>query len=249
MVISMDNPLPESTDGWALFLDIDGTLIDIAPTPDSIVVPPDLPSVLDRLCTRMDGALALLTGRSIETVDRLFAPALLPVAGVHGSEIRLSGSEISRAPPAPELAAIRVRLAVFASSHAGALLEEKGTAIAVHYRADPSLRDMVESEVRAAATAAHGNLVVQPGKMVFEIRPAHTDKGRALETFMRNEPFRDKRPLAVGDDVTDETMFQMAKHLGGGGLRVGNGIAGSAAPFGFANPAAVRAWLAGLIRS
>jgi trehalose 6-phosphate phosphatase len=249
MVASMEKPLPDSSDDWAFFLDIDGTLIDIAPTPDSITVPPDLPSVLERLCLQTGGALALMTGRSIEVVDRLFAPAQLPVAGIHGTEIRFDGGDISRIPPSPELAGIRQQLAGFVSSHKGTLLEDKGTAVAVHYRADPSLRNLVESEVRAAVATGGGDLVVQPGKMVFEIRPGHADKGHALARFMESKAFRGRCPLAIGDDVTDESMFRTAKEFGGIALRVGNAVVESAAPSIFADPAAVRAWLASLIRS
>jgi trehalose 6-phosphate phosphatase len=245
----MDKPLPKSSDGWAFFLDIDGTLIDIAPTPDAIVVPPDLPAVLDRLRAQAGGALALMTGRSIATVDHLFAPARLPAAGIHGTEIRIWGDDISRSPPAPELIGIRQHLATFVAAHAGTLLEDKGSAVSVHYRANPSLHDIVEAEVRAVAAAGRGDLVVQPGKMVFEIRPGHADKGRALGTFMKSEAFRSRRPLAIGDDVTDESMFQAARDLGGCALRVGPTETGSIASAGFTDPAAVRAWLASLIRT
>jgi trehalose 6-phosphate phosphatase len=248
MVASMDKPFPKSSDGWAFFLDIDGTLIDIAPTPDAVIVPPSLPGVLDRLGAQVGGALALMTGRSIATVDQLFAPARLSAAGIHGTEIRIGDGDISSAPAAPELAGIRQHLAAFVAAHAGTLLEDKGRAVSVHYRANPALHDIVEAEVRAVAAAGGGDLVVQPGKMVFEIRPGHADKGRALGTFMKSEAFRPKRPLAIGDDLTDEAMFHAARDLGGCALRVGPAKTESIASVGFADPAAVRAWLASLIR-
>ncbi len=240
----MTDDLPSSPDDWAFFLDIDGTLIDIAPTPDGVVVPPDLPDVLDRLRVRTGGAIALLTGRSMETVDRLFAPARLPVGAIHGTQLRFADGEVSIRPPSVALAGIRERLSAFVATRPGTLLEDKGTALAVHYRADPAAHDAVEAEVRDAAAAGGNDLTVQPGKAVFEIRPAHADKGHALATFMESPAFRLKRPLAVGDDVTDESMFAEACRRGGRALRVGVAQAGSNAQEAFTDPQAVRAWLA-----
>lgn len=244
----MSDLLPESTDGWAFFLDIDGTLIDIAPTPDAVIVPPDLPVMLGRLCEQAGGALALLTGRSIATVDRLFAPVRLPVGAIHGTEIRFPGGEVVSPPSVPALAGIRQRLTDFVAAHPGALLEDKGSAVAVHFRADPALHGTVEREILAAAEAAGGGLVVQPGKMVFEVRPAGTGKGQALAAFMAHAAFAGRRPLAIGDDVTDETMFAAALRLGGCALRVGPAGAASVATVKFEDPAAVRRWIAGIIR-
>jgi trehalose 6-phosphate phosphatase len=243
----MHDGLPTSADGWAFFLDIDGTLVDIAPTPDGVVVPPDLPGLLDRLLARTSGAVALLTGRGLDTIDRLFAPTRLPAGAIHGSQIRYPDGAVVVAPPAPALAGIRQRLAAFVAGHPGALLEDKGTAVAVHYRSVPALHDAVEAEVREAAAAGGEDLIVQPGKMVFEIRPAHADKGHALATLMANPPFEGRRPLAIGDDVTDETMFAAARRLGGDALRVGTAGKGSIARNAFATPTDVRRWLTSMI--
>ncbi|MCB1487303.1 MAG: trehalose-phosphatase [Bauldia sp.] len=237
---------PSTTDDWAFFLDIDGTLIDIAPTPDAVVVPAGLPGVLARLRDRTGGALALLTGRGMETVDRLFAPVRLPVGAVHGTELRFPDGRIDVPPVAEALAGIRERLAAFVVAHPGTLLEDKGIAVAVHFRAVPAFHDAVEREVRDAAAAAGDSLAVQPGKAVFEIRPAHADKGHALAAFMQSPGFRGRRPLAVGDDVTDESMFEEAVRRGGRALRVGDARGGSSAQQAFSDPAGVRAWLAEL---
>lgn len=242
----MNDGLPTSADGWAFFLDIDGTLIDIAPTPDGVVVPPDLPGVLDGLFARTDGALALLTGRGLDTIDRLFAPTRLPAGAIHGSQIRYPDGTVVVPPPSPALAGIRERLAGFVAAHPGALLEDKGTAVAVHFRSDPALHDAAEAEVREAAAAGE-DLIVQPGKMVFEIRPAQADKGHALATLMTNPAFEGRRPLAIGDDVTDESMFAAAQRLGGDAFRVGTAEKGSIARTAFETPTDVRRWLSSLI--
>ncbi|MCW5772449.1 MAG: trehalose-phosphatase [Rhodospirillaceae bacterium] len=238
--------LPDSPDGWAFFLDIDGTLIDIAPTPDAVVVPPGLPETLAALVEKTDGALALITGRDIATVDRLFAPARLPVGAVHGTELRFGSGEVRAAPPIPALDRIRLILAAFAAATPGALFEDKGVAVALHYRADPSLHDRIEAAVHDAATLAGDAVTIQPGKMVFEIRPASADKGVALAAFMAEPSFRGRLPLAVGDDVTDESMFSAAVRLGGNALPVGTG---PGRPPAFPDPDAVRAWLSRLAKA
>lgn len=242
----MTDDLPSTADDWAFFLDIDGTLIDIAPTPDAVVVPEELPGVLARLRDRTDGALALITGRGMETVDRLFAPVLLPVGAVHGTQLRFPDGRLDAPPVAEALADIKQRLGSFVDGHPGTLLEDKGIAVAVHFRAVPELRDAIEKQVREVAGVAGDTLAVQPGKAVFEIRPAHADKGHALAAFMENPGFKGKRPLAVGDDVTDESMFKEAVRRGGVALRVGRAQEGSSAQQAFNDPADVRAWLAGL---
>jgi len=241
--------LPRSAAGLALFLDIDGTLIDIAPTPDSVVIPPGLPAMLAALHERTGGALALLTGRDLMTVDAMFAPFRLPVGAIHGALLRDGDGRVAGAPPHPALDAVRRRLETFATERPTALVEDKGNAIAVHFRLDPSLAGETEAVVRAAAAEAGEGLSVQPGKMVFEIRPSGADKGRALAAFMGLPAFRGRRPVAVGDDLTDESMFRVALETGGLALRVGVPPAGgrSVAQRGFDGTAAVRDWLATLV--
>lgn len=240
--------LPRSVAGLALFLDIDGTLVDIAPTPDAIVVPPDLPPLLHALHLKTDGALALLTGRDMVAVDAMFAPFVLPVGAIHGTILRDGDGEIVGEPPHPALPVVKQRLEAFAADHPAALVEEKGSAVALHFRLDPSLAEAAEAVVRSAAAEAGDGLAVQPGKMVFEIRPAGADKGRALAAFLREPAFRGRRPVAVGDDLTDESMFEAALAEGGRSLRVGAPPAGktSVAEVAFAGPHDVLRWLRGL---
>ena len=245
----MMTKLPEITEGWAFFLDVDGTLIDIAPTPDAVIVPPGLPGMLESLLAKTGGALALLTGRSIETIDRLFAPARLPIGAIHGAEIRFADGEVLATSAAPALAGIRTRLADFVAARPGMLLEDKGSAVAVHYRAVPELHDAIEAEIRSAVAAADHGLAVQPGKMVFEIRPAGANKGEALVRFMSRTAFAGRRPIAVGDDLTDETMFATALRLGGYASRVGMAANSSSATMDFSNPSEVRNWISRIITS
>lgn len=240
--------LPRSRDGWAFFLDIDGTLIDLAATPDAVTVPSDLPPLLAAVCEGAGGALALLTGRDMTTVDLLFSPYRLPVGAVHGALIRDPAGTVAGNAPHPALAEVRDRLAEFAAARPAVIVEDKGTAIAVHYRTDPSLEAEARAVVTAAVTAAGPGLAVQPGKMVLEVRPAGWDKGRALRAFMEDAAFKGRRPVAVGDDLTDEPMFDAALDAGGIALRVGPAPeGGSAGRPAFAEPAAVRRWLAALV--
>jgi trehalose 6-phosphate phosphatase len=240
--------LPQSPDGLAFFLDIDGTLIEIAPSPDAVVVPEGLPGLLAGLGARTGGALALLTGRDIATVDRLFSPARLPVGAVHGAMLRDADGTVTGGAPDAALAAVRARLAAFVAAHPGALLEDKGIAVAIHFRAAPDLAGIAAAAVEEAVAEAGGGLAVQPGKMVFEVRPAGADKGAALAAFMRGPAFGGRRPLAVGDDLTDESMFRAALERGGLAFRVGTAAGpGSAAIPAFDGPADVRDWLTGLL--
>ncbi len=240
--------LPRSPDGFAFFLDIDGTLIEIAPTPDAVAVPPGLPGMLVALGARAGGALALLTGRDIATVDRLFAPVRLPVGAVHGAMRRDAAGTVTGGAPAAALAGVRTRLAAFVAAHPGALFEDKGIAVAVHFRAAPDLAPLARAAVDEAVAAAAGALAVQPGKMVLEVRPEGADKGAALAAFMAAPAFAGRRPLAVGDDLTDESMFRAAVGRGGLAFRVGEAAGtGSAAMPAFAAPADVRRWLASLL--
>ena len=235
--------VPRSADGWAFFLDIDGTLIDIAATPDGIDVPPDLAPMVALLWKRAGGAMAFLTGRSIPMVDELFAPYYLPVGAIHGSLIRHISAPVEGAPAHPGLPEVRRMLAPFIAAHPAALLEDKGTAVAVHFRLDPSLEEKAEAAVRAAVAGFGDGLAVQPGKMVFEVKPVGSDKGTALGAFMASPPFQGRRPVAIGDDVTDESMFRAAVAAGGIALRVGAPRGETAAITAFTDAESVRRWL------
>jgi trehalose 6-phosphate phosphatase len=211
--------LPATPNGWAFFLDFDGTLIDIAPTPEAVTIPPELPGVLMRLADRADGALALVSGRPMESLDRFLAPVRLPSAGIHGAEIRLPDGRREML-AAPELEALRGRLRALGVGAPELLVEEKSVSVTIHYRQRPELGPSLRAAILAIISGSPG-LVLQPGKMMLEVRPAGADKGQALTRFMEQPPFAGRRPLAIGDDLSDEHMFQVAEKMGGLAVRVG----------------------------
>lgn len=212
--------LPPPSPDWAWFLDIDGTLIDIAPTPSAIHVPAGLVEMLAELSRRYDGAVALVSGRSIDNILTLVAPFRPPAAGLHGLERLSAEGRLLRPPPLPGLAGVRQRLAAFAAGHSGVVLEDKGLTLALHYRAAPHWEEACRQAAFAAAAACPG-LAVVAGKMVFELRPAGVDKGDAVRAFMGEPPFAGRRPLFAGDDLTDEDGFQAVNGMGGISMLVG----------------------------
>jgi trehalose 6-phosphate phosphatase len=230
--MSLD-PLPEFA-ASALLLDMDGTLIDLAPTPDAVVVPPGLTASLAGLRDRLRGALGVITGRPVETVDALLGGAPYAVAGEHGGALRHAPGEPLDRPdlPAPPEAWL-AQAARLASTHPGALLERKARGFALHFRAvpeaGPALHDAL-AEMLADSPAFE----LLPAHMLWEVRPHGTDKGKALEALMARAPFRGRKPVFIGDDVTDEDAIRAARALGGAGFQV--------AP-AFGSPAGVRAWL------
>jgi trehalose 6-phosphate phosphatase len=235
--------LPGAPANWALFLDLDGTLIDIAPTPESVIVPKDLPATLRALSPRFGGALAIVTGRHLADVDRLLEPLRLPVAGLHGAMMRL-------APGAPEEIAypvfpdpLRRALARFAQTAPGLLFEDKGASVAVHYRLAPHLADEVAERVATLVADLGPAHELQPGKMVVEVKPHGIDKGAAVRTFLSHAPFRGRLPAVMGDDLTDEAAFRAARGAGGIAVFVGELRRPTAATHILPNTAAVRAWL------
>ncbi len=235
-------PPPPPADDWALFLDVDGCLLEFAPRPDAVVVPPGLPALLATLRTRLDGALALVSGRSITTLDALFAPERFLAAGLHGVERRTPAGMVARAAAPHALAEIRDAARGMVALHPGALVEDKGAALALHWRGAPA----AEPALRAFAAQALPQLPgyqLQPGDHVLELRPRHADKGSAILDFLAERPFAGRRPVFAGDDLTDEHGFAAVNAHGGLSILVGE-RAGSAAHFGLHNPAAVRRWLA-----
>lgn len=235
--------LPRATNQLAVFLDVDGTLIDIAETPESVIVPSDLVGNLARAREATGGALALVSGRTIETLDRLFAPAKFTVVGLHGGELRGPGGELVMLPPPPILQTYRPILQRLVRRFAGAQMEDKGRAIAIHYRGIAAAEDEIRGRVEAMAKAADGALVAQKGKMVIELKPAGAGKGSAVVQLMERVPFRGRTPIAVGDDITDEEMFAVVNQLGGKTFRVGPPDRPTAAQFRIDSPEAVRTWL------
>ncbi|GIX31744.1 MAG: trehalose 6-phosphate phosphatase [Porticoccaceae bacterium] len=237
----MDRPPPElDLDRVAFFLDFDGTLVDIAPTPDAVVVPPALPELLAALREASGGALAVVSGRSLAALDRLLGLPL-DAAGLHGAEWRLRGERFV-APPGPALAEARAHLAEIARRH-GLLLEDKGAGAALHFRDRPELEGLIDRELQARLAGLPGLRLVR-GKCVREVLPAGVDKGAAVARFLAQPPFAGRLPVYAGDDLTDEDAFAVLAERGGLTIKVGEGA--SRAARRLASPAELRAWLAGL---
>lgn len=242
--------LPEPMPDWALFLDVDGCLIDIAPTPDAVVVTPGLPDLLQRLHQQFGGAVALVSGRTLGELDRLFHPARLPAAGQHGLERR----DHPPAPLARGFTAAGQALERFVAETPGTLIEHKSCGYAVHYRASPAAGPAVDQMARAVAMATDPPLTVVPGKMVVEVRMPGADKGTAIRGFMQEAPFRGRIPVFIGDDVTDEDGFAMVNVFGGHSIRVGPppvpaipGAPATAARWTVPDAAVFRDWLHALV--
>jgi trehalose 6-phosphate phosphatase len=236
-----------SGDGSSLFLDVDGTLLDIAPAPDLVVVPGELVPTLSRLSGLLGGALALVSGRPIAQLDRLFAPLRLPAAGEHGAEIRLAGDEdVIAGPPLSALERLVARLAETTAPIPGVRIERKRAGVVVHYRQAPEQAFLLRGLVDAAVADHAADVQVLPGKMVLEVKERMYSKGQAVIALMRRAPFAGRRPLFLGDDASDRDGFAAARQLGGWAAAVGPDHA-EAADWVFASPAAVRAWLVRLV--
>lgn len=234
---------PPPADDWALFLDVDGCLLEIADAPDRVVVPPGLPALLSRLRARLDGALALVSGRNLATIDGFFAPYRFDAAGLHGAEHRHGGDlQVPGAVP-PALRALLADARARASALPGVVVEDKGAAVALHWRQRPEAEDLLIALAEAALPALDGYRL-QHGKDVVEVRPAATSKGTAITAFLASPPFAGRLPVFAGDDLTDESGFAVANDRAGISVLVGD-REGSAATHGLADPRAVRAWLAG----
>lgn len=236
--------LVDEPERWALFLDIDGTLLDLATTPDGIQIPLSLPADLDAVSARLGGALALVTGRSLAYADNLFAPHRFPIAGLHGAELRTVDGETTFAVATPAFTALKQRLVEQTSWMEGVLIEDKGAAVAAHYRLAPAYDTALEALMRDFAEAAGPGWELQPGKMVFEIRPARADKGDAVAAYLEQRVFAGRLPIAIGDDLTDEAMFALANACGGHSIRVGSPGKATCAVGTAPSPSAVRSALA-----
>jgi trehalose 6-phosphate phosphatase len=220
----------------ALFLDLDGTLLEIAPTPEAVVVPPSLPGLLSNLQGLLDGAVAIVTGRPIPVVDRLLAPFVATTAGEHGVALRYRDGTFEEM---PEGLAVpdgwRDALKAAAQRWPGVLVEPKSHGVTVHYRLVPERADDVWRLVRSLVPEDHPWFRLIPAREAVEIGPRAASKGHAVERLMAQAPFQGRRPIFVGDDFTDEAGMEAARRFGGEGLRVADVFDG--------DPAAVRAWL------
>ncbi|MFL9824501.1 trehalose-phosphatase [Rhodoplanes sp. SY1] len=230
-------------DTVALLLDIDGTLLEFADTPREVWVPPTLRRTLGGLLARTGGALALVSGRALADLDLLFAPLELPAIGGHGAELRVAPGERSDPARTPVLEPlVKRKLASVAELGPGVLIEDKGYSLALHWRLAPDKGDAVTAMVRSICDSFPDlPLEALPGKAVIEVKSAAFDKASAVVELMQLAPFKGRRPVFVGDDVTDERVFPVLPPLGGFGFGVGRDIPGTVGTF--ADPAAVRAWL------
>jgi len=231
---------PAITANTALFLDIDGTLLDLARTPDRVKVPRELSRALEKLSHQLSGALAFVSGRSLESIDRLFAPFRPAAIGTHGAEIRGTDGSIARSGPLPEkVAEIFTGLA---ENIPGLLLEDKRSALALHYRLAPEARPVLLSAMEKHARLFEGEKVhILHGKAVIEARPLGVDKGTAVAFLAKQKPFTGRTILFGGDDTTDLDVFRILPQLGGEGFSVGQQFPG--AGYVFESPLAVRRWL------
>jgi trehalose 6-phosphate phosphatase len=232
----------------ALFLDVDGTLLEIEREPGAVHVPERLCAILAELNQATDGALALVSGRSLTQLDCLFSPLRLSAAGLHGLERRNLQSGTVRSEPDPAVfEPLRARLNAFADRHPGVLLEDKELTLALHYRKAPELAQEAMAVARDAVAASKGALVLLEGKMVLELKPPGCDKGQAIAAFMEEPPFRGHRPVFAGDDLTDEAGFAIINRLGGISIRIGDDARPTAAIYGHRDVSSMQNWLLGLL--
>jgi trehalose 6-phosphate phosphatase len=227
----------------ALFLDVDGTLLEIAAKPQAVSVPDDLPERLRAIHLAAGGAVALISGRPIAALDELFAPLALPSAGLHGFERRDAAGTYRRRPvPSPAaLESARTAMLQLARRHSGLLLEDKQFALALHYRGAPWLEETVVQSMQAVAAGVARDLELQRGKMVVELRPAGATKAEAVAAFLEERPFAGRTPIFIGDDLTDEPAFELVNRLAGLSVLVGSRQ--SAARVCLADVPAVGRWL------
>lgn len=241
------NWLVPNLDQSALLLDIDGTLLDLMPTPREVWVPPRLSATLNGLLKRTSGALALVSGRSLNDIDLIFAPDVYPAVGGHGAEMRLSmDSEADAAHAPPMDKELKRRLAAIAKLSPGILLEDKGYSLALHYRLAPHAEKAIyESVSLIRADLPNAPIEVLAGKFVCEIKHSGFTKATGVRELMNHGPFKGRRPIFIGDDVTDESVYAIMTDFSGLAFSVGSrahGVNGN-----FQEPREVRAWLEHLL--
>lgn len=239
-------PLPSPGERWALFLDVDGSLLEFADDPAAVIVDPGLCATLDRLHAALGGALALVSGRALADLARLFGDPGWTLIGLHGLERRIDGGAVQR--PALDAAAVermRRETAALAARLGQVQWEDKGVAAALHCRRAPTMLPSLRAAAEALARRLPG-YELQPGNLVMEFKPAGMDKGCAVQDLLAVPPFAGRRPVYVGDDLTDEHAFAAVNAAGGISVRVGDRTP-SHALFTLPHPAAVQAWLNALL--
>lgn len=230
--------LPTFSRNWALFLDIDGTILELAETPGQVVVPAALRELVRDLNAATGGALALISGRNLSAIDELFRIPGLAAAGLHGIECR-TGDGVTHVQSVDEaiMQNFRSRLRAYTERYPGLLLEDKKFSIAIHFRRAAHLQSEVEKILRETIAGHDSAFHIQGGKMIAEIKPRAADKGFAIRRFMRAPPFRDRVPLFIGDDMTDEDGFRAVNEYRGISIKVGRGP--SSATYCLEHPAEV----------
>jgi len=230
----------------AILLDIDGTILDIAPAPQEVWVPPMLRLTLARLQELTGGALALVSGRPLNDVDLIFAPLQLAAIGGHGAELRPVPGKEPQLRAASLSADLKRKLASLTELGPGVLVEAKGYSLALHYRLAPDLGSALHAAVaRICAQMPSGTVEIMPGKAVVEVKPARVNKALAVHELMQYPPFTDRHPIFIGDDVTDEPVFGVIPKFGGLGFSVGRIVPGADGHFD--TPEDVRSWLARIV--
>lgn len=236
-------PTLDTTEPIAVFLDFDGTLVNIAGRPELVNVPATLLTTIQAVHDQLNGALALISGRSIGDLDALLTPLQLPVAGVHGDEHRDHSGVLNSAQSAAIPEAVRRRLTDLVAIDPALILEDKKSSIALHYRQSPNREALIRAELKDIFEDLGQDFILQDGKMVIEIRPKGANKGTAVERFLAHPPFAGRRPIFIGDDITDEDAFRVVNQLNGWSIKVGTRDSTSVARYELRDVAAVRDWL------
>jgi trehalose 6-phosphate phosphatase len=241
------SPAPLPTVPWCLFLDVDGTLLELADSPGGVAVDEGLLPLLDRLREAAQGAVALVSGRTIENLDHLLGVSHLPVAGLHGCERRdASGSTHVAAVAVEQLAEVREGLRRLVARHPGLLLEDKGAGVALHFLKARELEHELRAEVALLAAPLVPRFAILDGHAVIEVKPAAHTKDTAVMAFMEEVPFRGRQPIFIGDDITDYGGFEAVRRFNGLAIAVGPRVKSE---WWLAGPAEVRAWLERLART
>jgi len=237
----MKQPPPPPALDWCLFLDVDGTLLELTDTPSETTANLKINSLLQEIAERLGGAVALVSGRKIATLDQMFAPLKMPAAGLHGVERRRADGTVQGANFVDsQLDGARAALQALVAAHPGTLLEDKDRTVGLHFRLAPQFEEVLGAAVIEIAKPLGNNYHIQGGKMLWEIKPRGFSKATAIQAFMKESPFSGRRPVFVGDDLTDQDGFAMVDALGGISVGVGDRVRGQ---FFLPDVTAVHGWL------
>ncbi len=246
----MPNVIPSlaiDLDNLAILLDVDGSILDVAPTPQAVRVPATLRRTLELLFRRTGGAVAFVSGRKLNELDSMFAPLQLPAIGGHGAELRVKAGAVGSPPVAPLDFILKRKLAAVTQLAPGIVVEDKGYSLALHYRLAPDKGGMVREYAEAVCSDhANGLTELLPGKLMLEVKQTGFNKATAVRELMTHCPFAGRRPIFIGDDVTDGVVFAIMPDFDGVAISVGEmpGV-----DYHFDRPDNVRNWLAAIARN